>query len=210
MRNGYKVTLGILTVMILITITIGTSYSYYTVSDAQSTPNTLTSTCFNISYDEGSESINLSGLDSNKYAYPMSEATATSKLTPYSFTITNTCSEDNSSKDINYVITLGTLIDKPSSLPISYLRYKLNLTSPTSTPGTAASLNTPYDLMNSIKQEQNIDTSYSIATGTLAPGAHKTYNLYLWIDEGACNGDECETKVMGKTFNGRVVVYSYI
>ena len=32
MRSGYKVTLGILTIMILVTITIGTSYSYYSIA----------------------------------------------------------------------------------------------------------------------------------------------------------------------------------
>ena len=39
MRKGYKITLGVLTIMILITLTIGTSYSYYSVSDVQEDNN---------------------------------------------------------------------------------------------------------------------------------------------------------------------------
>ena len=71
MRKGYKITLSVLTIMILITITVGTSYSYYSVSDIQDNPNTLTSTCFNIEYSEGTNgSINLTN------SYPMSEAPA--------------------------------------------------------------------------------------------------------------------------------------
>ncbi len=54
MRKGYKITLSVLTIMILVTITIGTSYSYYSVSDVQSEENTLTSTCFNITYNDNS------------------------------------------------------------------------------------------------------------------------------------------------------------
>ena len=50
MRSGYKVTLGVLTIMILVTITIGTSYSYYSVASKQQDPNKLTTTCFEVSY----------------------------------------------------------------------------------------------------------------------------------------------------------------
>ena len=50
MRNGYKVTLSILTIMILMTLTIGTSYSYYSISAEQEEPNVLSTTCFKINF----------------------------------------------------------------------------------------------------------------------------------------------------------------
>lgn len=194
MRKGYKITLGVLTIMILVTITIGTSYSYYSVSDVQENPNTLTSTCFNITYAENSSSINLTN------SYPMSEANALG-LSPYSFTITNTCGAGN--QTVNYVVTLNTLTASLSTLTSS-LNYKLNKTAPTAVVGTTGTLTTPYALNPNVKTSEGIDTSYSLEVGTLAPGEAKTFNLYLWINENADN------TIMGQNFTGKVLVYSYI
>jgi len=194
MRKGYKITLGVLTIMILITITVGTSYSYYSVSDVQETPNTLTSTCFNITYAENTSSINLTN------SYPMSEANALG-LSPYSFTVTNTCGSGN--QTVNYIVTLNTLTASPSTLTSS-LNYKLNKTAPTAVVGTTGTLTTPYALNPNVKTSEGIDTSYNLEVGTLAPGESKTFNLYLWINENAGNS------IMGQNFTGKVLVYSYI
>ena len=196
MRSGYKITLGVLTIMILVTITIGTSYSYYSIAGEQTDPNKLATTCFNISYTEGTSSINLPA------TYPMSEASANS-LSPYTFTITNTCSTGAS---INYVVTLNTLTASMPSLPLNLLRYRLDQTAPSAVTGTSNVLSSAstYDLNTSVKSEQGINTSYNLATGSLAPGESATYNLRLWIDESAT------TDVIGQTFTGRVLVYSYI
>lgn len=194
MRKGYKITLSVLTIMILITITVGTSYSYYSVSDVQDNPNTLTSTCFDITYAENSSSINLTN------SYPMSESKALA-LTPYSFTITNTCAAGN--QTVNYIVTLNTLTASPSTLTSS-LNYKLNKTAPAAIVGTTGTLTTPYALNPNVKTEEGIDTSYSLEVGTLAPGEAKTFNLYLWINENAGN------TIMGQNFTGKVLVYSYI
>ena len=201
MRSGYKVTLGILTIMILVTITIGTSYSYYSIASTQENPNEISTTCFDVSYTEGfNGSINLPA------TYPMSEANALKKLQPYEFTITNTCTSENASNPINYVVTLNTLTSNVSNLPLSVLRYKLNETSPSAVAGTSGLLGsaTPYDFGDSIKTTYDLDASYNLATGTLAPGESITYNLYLWIDENA------NTDIMNQTFTGRVLVYSYM
>lgn len=205
MRSGYKVTLGVLTIMILVTITIGTSYSYYSVASTQENPNEITTTCFNVTFSD-SNSINLNA-DGN-YAYPMSEANALSKLTPYSFTVTNTCTSENATDPVNYIVTLNTLTDKPSTLALSNLRYKLNRVSPSSLEGTSSLLSNAsiYDL-GTAKNDVNasgIDTSYNLISGQIAPGESVTYNLYLWIDESAGN------EVMGETFNGRILVYNYM
>lgn len=201
MRKGYKVTLSVLTIMMLITLTIGTSYSFYSVSDVQSDPNTIVTTCFELSFtDSNSISLNTDG----SYAYPMSEANATSKLTPYQFTITNTCSEGDALK---YDVTINTLTDTPSTLT-DYVRYKLDVAAPTASAGTSAMLSSvydsAYDLESTIKSSNNVDKTYRLVSGTLAPQETKTYQLYLWIDENAGND------VMGYTFNGKVLVYAYM
>lgn len=199
MRSGYKVTLGILTIMILVTITIGTSYSYYSVASTQENPNELTTTCFDVSFSEGSSSINLAA------TYPMSEASANS-LSPYTFTITNTCTTENATDPINYVVTLNTLTANTPTLPLNLLRVRLDETSPSSVTGTSALLSDvpPYTLGESLKTSEGIDTSYNLVEGTLAPGESVTYNLRLWIDESA--GKD----VMNDSFTGRVLVYSYM
>lgn len=201
MRSGYKVTLGILTVMILVTITIGTSYSYYSIASEQTDPNEVTTTCFNIEYTEGvNGSINLPA------TYPMSESSALANLRPYEFTITNTCTSENASSPTNYVVTLNTLTANLPTLPLSLLRYKLNKTSPTTVTGTSTLLSNAnvYELGATIKADEGIDTSYNLTTGTLAPGESVTYNLYLWIDETAT------IDIRNTTFTGRVLVYSYM
>ena len=199
MRSGYKITLGILTIMILVTLTIGTSYSYYSVASTQENPNELTTTCFDVSFSEGSSSINLAA------TYPMSEASANS-LSPYTFTITNTCTTENATDPINYVVTLNTLTAKAPTLPLNLLRVRLDETSPSSVTGTSALLSDvpPYTLGESLKTSEGIDTSYNLVEGTLAPGESVTYNLRLWIDESA--GKD----VMNDSFTGRVLVYSYM
>ena len=60
-----------------------------------------------------------------------------------------------------------------------------------------------YDL-GTIKNEYNLDTTYNLMSGTLAPGESVTYNLYLWIDENADNS------IMGNTFTGKVLIYNYM
>ena len=200
MRSGYKITLGILTIMILVTITIGTSYSYYSVASEQTNPNEITTTCFDVSFSEGANgSIKLNA------TYPMSETSA-NNLTPYEFTITNTCTTSNATDPIKYVVTLNTLTANTPTLPLNLLRVRLDKTSPSTQNGTSALLSNiaPYTLGDQLKTEEGIDTSYNLAEGTLAPGESVTYNLRLWIDETASND------VMNNSFTGRVLVYSYM
>lgn len=194
MRKGYKITLGILTIMILVTITIGTSYSYYSVSDVQTDYNTLATTCFDITYSD--RDVIKMNSDGN-YAYPMDEADALTK-TPYSLTITNTCTDTNSSAPIKYDLSINTLTSPTSNLT-PYIRYKL---------GSEASavLTTKLDssMASSLKSQYSIANSYKLTSGTLAPGASVTYNLNLWIDANAGND------IMGNTFTGKVLVYAYM
>lgn len=202
MKKGYQITLGFLTVMILAVITVGTSYSYYSISETQKDPNTLNTTCFNVSFSDGDAiSMNQAG----NYAYPMSEATALTK-TPYTFTITNTCTSSNSSTPIKYNITLNTLTTTPSNLT-SNIRYKLNQTAPTVVNGTSAMLTSNvYPMSSELKTRYGVDTSYSLGSGTLAAGESKTFKLYLWIDENTGN----EIMEPAHTFNGKVLVYNYL
>lgn len=194
MRKGYKISLVVITILMLITITIGTSYSYYSVSDVQTDSNAVSTACFKVDFAD-QDSISLSN------AYPISEATALTQ-TPYQFTITNGCTSDNSSKDISFDISLNTLVDPVSTLTSS-IRYKLVEVGGTSFDSAMLTSAEAYTLGDTIKSDEGIDASYLLASGTLVAGASKTYQLYLWIDESAT------LEVANQTFTGKVLVYSY-
>ena len=197
-NNKNAIILLIITILIVIASTVGITFAYLSISTTQTTANTLETSCFRVTFgDSNTISLNTAG----KYAYPMSEATALNKLTPYTFTVTNNCTNANSAGSMNYVITLSSLTGATSNLK-PYLKYKLNKTnSPTST-GTATSLTTTsYTLPSQTISTYGIDTTYQLGTGTLAAGASATYNLYLWIDESAGNS------VMDYSFTGKLIVY---
>lgn len=206
MGNGYKITLSILTVLILITIAVGTSYSYFSVVGIQSDENILNTTCFNVTYEDLSTSINL------QKTYPMTD-TAGLALTPYRFRITNTCEAGNA--NTKYVVTLNTLTTPQTTINTTYLKYSLDKDS---VKGAATAFpTTKYDLNPNIVRDEKIENSYQIAVGELAPGASATYDLRLWIDNIDVNctiaedgTQTCDKDVMGKSFTGKILVYNYM
>ncbi len=200
MRKGYKITLGLITIMILLTISVGTSYSYYSISDIQKEENNLTTTCFKIDFS-GSNDIALN--TAGKFAYPMSDVNAANKLTPYTFTITNSCTTSNAASGVNYEIVFNTKGDLND-----YIRYKLDegATLGTATALTDAQPYTYAQYFPTSKKMVGTVHSYKLKSGTLAPAASQTYKLLLWIDENACSGEECDEKIMAKTFEGQILV----
>lgn len=192
--------------MILATLTIGTSYSYYSISDEQTNPNNVATGCFKTTFTDGNV-INLTGTGSG-VTYPMSEATAMSKITPYHFTVSNTCTSSNSSKDIKFIATINTLTtsgETSSTALTNLLRVKVNQTSPSTVTGASAMLSSKiYTGLNpNVKTSENVQNSYKIAEGTIPAGTSKTFNVYLWIDESATD------TIYGANFIGKVLVYTY-
>ncbi len=198
MRSGYKITLSILTIMILVTIAIGTSYAFFSVSDTQSETNTLSTTCFSVSFTDG-DSISLN--ENGSYAYPMSDASA-EDLTPYTFTIRNECGSGSAS--INYKVILSTFAS--STLDTGVVKYSINTTNTISGAKLLTEAGTYMNEVSDINDDASLNTSktYILIEDTLAAGAEETYYLRLWIDESAGNG------VMGQTFTGKLFVYSYM
>ena len=195
MGKGYKLTLGIITIMILITISIGTSYSYYSITDSQESENNLATACFDVEFTE-SDTINLS------HAYPMTAETAigdgtNGKVVPYKFTIRNTCSNTT----INYVVTLSPLISEDDLT--NYIDYNIvETTSSSDKTSHKLSEATTYELPAQYKN--GLAETYQLATGTLTGSASKSYNLYLWIDDAAT------IDIQGKSFTGKVYIYTYV
>ncbi|MBE6154427.1 MAG: hypothetical protein E7163_02495 [Firmicutes bacterium] len=206
---GYRITLSILTIMILMTISVGSSYSYYAVSSVQEEPNYLSTTCFNISFED-EDSINLTN------TYPMSEYDALHKLKPYKFTVTNTCTTENANRD-SIVLVLLNYISEKTELQ-KYLNFKITSNKGFNQEGSVWALPVINDLLG-VEQSENVELTKLIGMASIAPGDSEEFSLYMWITEDACDNNvvvndegqtECEVNVMGKTFEGQITVYAYM
>ena len=80
-RNVIFLSVLVLTTML---VGIGVSYSLWNISTSQDTTNIAETKCFDLSISSQENSINLDN------AYPISNDKGKS-LTPYTFTVTNTC-----------------------------------------------------------------------------------------------------------------------
>ena len=183
LNNKKYIALLISSIVIVVVATISITYAYLSYSDTQEGTNTLSTTCYNISFKDVN-SINIT-------SYPMSSATAFRTITPYTFTITNTCETPS-----NYQVILNILNSTSSNL-LPYINYSLDGTSVNKL--SALTATTPPSGVTS----SGILTSYILDTGTLTTlNSTQTYNLHLWIDEEAGND------IMGTTFQAEVIVYN--
>ena len=103
-------------VLIVTVLGIGISYSLWNISVSQDKVNTAMTSCFDITYSSESNAINL------EKQYPISDE-AGSKLTPYTFKITNNCDID-----AYYKINLETL--NTSNIDTRFIKSSLNNTNP--------------------------------------------------------------------------------
>ncbi len=169
-------------ISLIIVLSIGLTYALFYSSITQSDLNALNTTCFDVTYTENSNSINLVN------SYPMKDSKGL-KLKPYTFTITNTCNTTS-----EYVVTVNTT-NNSSTILLPYIKianYKTNIRKLNSLRITnlSSNLNTIY----------NINTSYEFDTGYLEQNESKSYGINLWIDESAGNN------IMGESFVARVIV----
>ncbi len=198
MRLRYRIPLALITIFMILTLFIASSYALWKVTVYQETENIIETGCFSIQFEESS-SINLNN------TYPMSDESGM-KLSPYSFTIRNTCTVD-----AKYTVYLNTLEVNGEKLADDFIKYSLIK--------TEDALNTAYSLdtakVNLDKThfsfDKNILKSYEIATGTLKgktnetneDGESVTYDLRLWIDEKGTNS------IGGQTFEAGVSTIAY-
>ena len=160
---------------------IGVSYSMWNITVSQDNVNTATIKCFNVKITSGKNNITLE----NAYPIPNEKG---KKLTPYSFTITNTC-------DIfaSYQVYLESL--KSTTLSSKFLDVMIN--------NEEIKKLSEYELTDTV----NLDSieSHILAKGSLGSGDSVSYTLRLWIDYDTTMGDlNNETKAL----NSKVVVIS--
>ena len=169
----------LLSLMIILLVGIGASYSMWNISVSQDNVNTTTTKCFNVEITSQNNSISLEN------AYPISNDKG-KKLTPFSFTITNTC-------DIfaSYSVNLESL--KETTLNSKFLNVMLN--------NEEIKKLSDYDT-TSIVNNDSIE-SHTLINGSLGSGDTVDYTLRIWIDYDTTMDDlDNETKV----FKSKIVV----
>ena len=164
---------------VLILSIIGISYAIWTLNFSQTGFNKIAGSCFSLSLTNEKNNINLVN------AYPIINEEG-KKLTPYSFTITNTCDLFAS-----YTVNLEMLED--NTMPLKYINSMLNNESVTKLSALA-------DAQTTINKAV---VSKTLVKGALGAGDSVDYNLRLWIAEDVTVEN---TDSMNTLFTSKVVV----
>jgi hypothetical protein len=175
MKKDYKLIL-IIGVLLAISLIIGTSYAYWMITHTQANKNIAGTGCFTTTFTESND-INLTN------QFPISD-TDGAKLTPYTFTITNTCTIA-----ANYQVNMEVL--NTTTADLAYIKTELNN-------------DTPVILNTYSTVDKTIDTatsSYKMTTGYLGASESVTYNLRIWIDK-----DAPLATMQNKLFESKVVI----
>jgi hypothetical protein len=174
-KKDYKLII-IIGILLTISLIIGTSYAYWMITHTQANKNVAATGCFTTTFTEDND-INLTN------QFPIVDADG-KKLTPYTFTITNTCTIA-----ANYQINMEVL--NTTTADLTYIKTELNTDTP-------AILNTYATV------DKTIDTatsSYKMTTGYLGASESVTYNLRIWIDQ-----DAPIATMQNKLFESKIVV----
>ncbi len=175
--NNKKRTILICSITVVAVILIvGISYAFWQLTKLQEDTNIISSGCFGVSL-EGNEAINLTS------AYPLKTEEGM-KSTPYTFTITNTCSGS-----ANYIVNLESLAN--TTFQNSSIRVALDNTD---------KLYSEYTESN--KYFDDSVEARTLVSGTLEDNGSVTYDLRMWIDENAPSTEQ------NKIFASKIVIIS--
>ena len=170
LKKHNKFILIFLGILLTLSVLIGVSYAYYMVTASQTNKNRLASSCISISLTNEKNDITLNN------AYPITDSEG-KKLTPYQFTITNTCNIF-----ISYNVNLEML--EGTDLSADYIKTMVNSEA-------------PYILSSLDSASTTIDKSTesrTFAQGSLGSNDSVDYSLRLWMDENTPLNDETQDK----------------
>ena len=174
-KKHNKFILIFLGILLILSVLIGISYAYYMVTASQTNKNHLASSCISISLTNEKNDITLNN------AYPITNSEG-KKLTPYQFTITNTCNIF-----ISYNVNLEML--EGTDLSTDYIKTMVNSEA-------------PYILSSLDSASTTIDKSTesrTLAQGSLGSNDSVDYALRLWMDENTpLNNDTQDKSLISK------------
>jgi len=180
MRKSYKIILMVISILLIGSIIIGTSYSMWVKTAIQKEQNIVNSSCFDIEFTESSN-INLTN------AIPISDEAGLKKK-PYTFTLKNTC-------NMNSKVTISLDVLSTSTMSSSAIKTSLTKGNKSGTP----------TLLTSLDKKAKVDISgakeaYILGTDIIGANKSKSYSLYLWMDESVTVAEA------SKSFSSKVVI----
>ena len=180
MRKAYKIILMVISILLIGSIIIGTSYSMWVKTAVQKEENIVNSSCFSIEFTESSN-INLTN------AMPISDEAGLKKK-PYTFTLKNTC-------NMNSKVTIALDVLSTSTMSSSAIKTSLTKGNKSGTP----------TLLTSLDKKAEVDISgakeaYILGTDIIGANKSKSYSLYLWMDESVTVAEA------SKSFSSKVVI----
>ena len=174
-KKHNKFILIFLGILLALSVLVGVSYAYYMVTASQTNKNRLASSCISISLTNEKNDITLNN------AYPITNSEG-KKLTPYQFTITNTCNIF-----ISYNVNLEML--EGTDLSSNYIKTMVN----SEVPAILSSLDSASTTIDKSTE------SRTLAQGSLGSGDSVDYSLRLWMDENTpLNSDTQDKSLISK------------
>ncbi len=177
-KTNKKIILITLGILLILSLLVGVSYAYYMVTHSQTNSNIVKSTCISLSLTNEQNDISLDK------QYPISDEDGAS-LTPYSFTITNTC-RNAISYNLNLEMLEGTTLDSKYVKTMLNTRGAVNL----------ATLDTTDTSINTSSEAR------TLTTGVLSSEESINYEFRMWMD----GSTEADTNSMNKEFLAKIVV----
>ena len=84
MKLKHKITLLVIGILLVVSLLVGSSYALWVFNVSQESTNVVISDCFELTFTEGSQAINL------EHSFPMKDGKGV-YTTPYKFTLRNIC-----------------------------------------------------------------------------------------------------------------------
>ena len=195
-KNTKIILLSIISVLIIITIVLGITYSFMRpINETSSITSVKLESCANITLTDTGESINLSN------SYPMTKNRAF-ETTPYTFSVSSSCT-DGSGFNL-YLATLNT-----NTLDASNIHYIITehgnknvITEGILSEATNGVSDFQDYELNELNNGINgtYGSIYRLHSSGINYNTEVTYDLYLYIDESVTN------ETMGQTFSAGLAV----
>ena len=173
-----RLILAIITITLVGLIGIGMSYAYWRSTVIQDKTNVGASKCFSIELANQANEINLTN------AYPITDAEGR-KLTPYTFTLKNTCSM-SAKYNLNMEMLKGTTLNS------GYVAVLVN--------NKDIRLLSSYDAATTVIDGST--ESRTLDIGLLEGNSSKDYSISLWIDEDVTLEDD----ILNKLFKSKIII----
>ena len=168
----------IIVIVLLLMLGIGFSYAWWRYTVIQDKTNVGVSKCFSIELANQANEINLTNM------YPITDEEGR-KLTPYTFTLKNTCSV-SAKYSLNMEMLEGTTLNS------NYLAVLVN----NKDIKLLSSYNTATTVIEGSTESRTLDT------GVLQANSSKDYSISIWMDKSVTLSDDAQNKV----FKSKVVV----